>query len=235
MCMFGFDEKQHWRLGLKSNLWRGDLTEFWMPQHHHHSLERMWRLDFSWLEVISMITISLAAFSSLIHFGRLTLLHVRIWTTYDLQCGRSSLSQRWGADLRAYCSVKFPMTLKMGLERSQLFPEIFEIVLRPFWWVAGSEQPSPPLRSPEAGELLSKIWDAACLYTKEFSNWTEQPPTLPGKLTPHLPMKFHQCFGSLNPDFWMRLFWQKWAKMYWDSIENFKFCKIFIILHQLAF
>ena len=156
------------------------------------------------------------------------------WVMSLVQCGQSSPSQRWGADLRAHCSVKFPMTPKMGLERSQLFPEIFEIVLRPFWWAAGSEQPSPPLRSPEAGELLSKIWDAACLYTKEFSNWTEQPPTLPGKLTPHLPMRFHQCFGSLNPDFWMRLFWQKWAKMYWDSMENFTFCDFFTFWHQNA-
>ncbi len=62
-----------------------------------------------------------------------------------IQCGRSSPSQDGGADLRAHCSVKFLMTLKMGLVRSQLFPEIFEIVLRPFWWAAGSEQPSPPL------------------------------------------------------------------------------------------
>ena len=73
-----------------------------------------------------------------------------------LQCGRSSLSQRWGADLRAHCSVKFPMTLKMGLERSQLFPEIFEIVLRPFWWAAGSEQPSPPLHRAAAARLLRR-------------------------------------------------------------------------------
>ena len=97
-----------------------------------------------------------------------------------------------------------------------------------------TEQPSPPLRSPGGGELLSKIWDAACIYTKEFSNWTEQPPTLPGKLTPHLPMRFHQCFGSLNPDFWMRLFWQKWAKMYWHSMENFTFCDFFTFWHQNA-
>ena len=73
-----------------------------------------------------------------------------------LQCGRSSPSQRWGADLRAHCSVKFPMTLKMGLERSQLFPEIFEIVLRPFWWAAGSEQPSPPLHRAAAARLLKR-------------------------------------------------------------------------------
>ena len=47
-------------------------------------------------------------------------------------------------------------------------------------------------------------------------------------------MRFHQCFGSPISDFWMRLIWQKWAKMYWDSIENFKFCKFFIILNQIS-
>ena len=73
----------------------------------------------------------------------------------NIQCGQSSPSQRWGADLRAHCSVKLSMTLKMGLERSQLFPEIFEIVLRPILWVAGSEQPSPPLHPPKVGGLLS--------------------------------------------------------------------------------
>ena len=56
------------------------------------------------------------------------------------------------------------MTLKTLIKRSQELPEIFEIVLRTIWWAAGSEQPSPPpLRSPEVGELLSKIWDAACI------------------------------------------------------------------------
>ena len=82
----------------------------------------------------------------------------------SLQCGRSSLSQRWGADLRAHCSVKFPMTLKMGLERSQLFPEIFEIVLRPFWWAAGSEQPSPPLHRAAAARLLRR----SCVLQQYF-------------------------------------------------------------------
>ena len=37
-----------------------------------------------------------------------------------LQCGRSSLSQNGGADLHDHCSVKFPVTLKMWIERSQL-------------------------------------------------------------------------------------------------------------------
>ena len=81
-----------------------------------------------------------------------------------IQCAWSSLSHNEGADLRAYCSVKFPMTLKMGLERSQLFPEIFEIVLRPFWWAAGSEQPSPPLHRAAAARLLRR----SCVLQQYF-------------------------------------------------------------------
>ena len=75
------------------------------------------------------------------------------------------VSQDGGVDLRAHCSVKFPMTLKMGLERSQLFPEIFEIVLQPFWWVAGSEQPSPPLHRAAAARLLRCFHKYKSLYT----------------------------------------------------------------------
>ena len=85
-----------------------------------------------------------------------------------IQCGRSILSQNGGADLSAYCSVKFPMTLKMGLERSQLFPEIFEIVLRPFWWAAGSEQPSPPLHRAAAARLLRCFDKYKSLYTRNL-------------------------------------------------------------------
>ena len=63
------------------------------------------------------------------------------WQYFDrysaLQCDRSSLSYC------AHCSVKCPMTLKMWIKRSQLFPKMVEIVLQPFWWVAGTEQPSP--------------------------------------------------------------------------------------------
>ena len=94
------------------------------------------------------------------------------------QCGQSSPSQRWGADLRAHYSVKFPMTLKMGLERSQLFPEIFEIVLRPFWWAAGSEQPSPPLHRAAAARLLRR----SCVLQQYF-------------FTPHI-ICISQCFAN---------------------------------------
>ena len=47
------------------------------------------------------------------------------------------------------------MTLNKWMGRSQLLPEMFEIVLRPILWVAGSEQPSPPLHPPKVGGLLS--------------------------------------------------------------------------------
>ena len=68
----------------------------------------------------------------------------------NIQCGRSSLSQRWGADLRPQCSVNVQKTLKTLIKRSQELPEMFEIVLRPLWWAAGNEQPSPPLHRAAA-------------------------------------------------------------------------------------
>jgi hypothetical protein len=40
--------------------------------------------------------------------------------------------------------VKIQLTLKTLIKRSQQLPEMFEIVLRPSWWAAGNEQPSPP-------------------------------------------------------------------------------------------
>ena len=116
---------------------------------------------------------------------RLGDLTYRLWSHFHpfvfdkkLQCGRSSLSQNGGADLRAHFSVKFPMILKMGLERSQLFPEIFEIVLRPFWWAAGSEQPSPPLHRAAAARLLRR----SCVLQQYF-------------FTPHI-ICISQCFAN---------------------------------------
>ena len=47
------------------------------------------------------------------------------------------------------------MTLNKWMGRSQLLPEMFEIVLRPIWWVAGSEQPSSPLHRAAAARLLT--------------------------------------------------------------------------------
>ena len=41
-------------------------------------------------------------------------------------------------------------------------------------WANETEQPSPPLRSPKVGELLSKIWDAACIYWEIRCDWSIQ-------------------------------------------------------------
>ena len=41
--------------------------------------------------------------------------------------------------------------------RPQLLPEIFEIVLRPIWWVAGKEQQSPPSSAAEGQRLTEAI------------------------------------------------------------------------------
>ena len=75
--------------------------------------------------------------------------------TENIQCGRSSPSQRWGADLRPQCTVKIQKTLKTLTKRSKELPEIFEIVLRPLWWATVSEQPSPPLHPPTVRGLLN--------------------------------------------------------------------------------
>ena len=74
-----------------------------------------------------------------------------------IQCGRSSISQRWGADLRPQCTVKIKKTLKTFTKRSKELPEIFKIVLRPLWWATGSEQPSPPLHPLTARGLLNSF------------------------------------------------------------------------------
>ena len=47
------------------------------------------------------------------------------------------------------------MTLNKWMGRPQLLPEMFEIVLRPIWCDAGSEQPSPPLHRAAAARLLT--------------------------------------------------------------------------------
>ena len=75
---------------------------------------------------------------------------------FHLQCLQSSLAQDGGANLRPQCSVKVQKTLKTLIKRSQELPEIFEIVLGPIWWVAGSEQPSPPLHRAAAARLLRR-------------------------------------------------------------------------------
>ena len=52
---------------------------------------------------------------------------------------------------------KIPKPLKRWMGRPQLLPEIFEIVLRPIWWVAGKEQQSPPSSAAEGQRLTEAI------------------------------------------------------------------------------
>ena len=54
-------------------------------------------------------------------------------------------------------SKKSQMTLNKWMGRPQLLPEIFEIVLRPIWWVAGKEQQSPPSSAAEGQRLTEAI------------------------------------------------------------------------------
>ena len=67
-----------------------------------------------------------------------------------------------------FASQIFKKTLKTLIKRSQELPEIFKIVLRPIWWVAGSEQPSPPLHRAAAARLLRRRrrrWRISCFAT----------------------------------------------------------------------
>ena len=79
----------------------------------------------------------------------------------NVQCGRSSLSQDGGANLRHHFIQKNQTTLNKWMGRPQLLPEIFEIVLRPIWWATGSEQPSPCLHRAAAAQLLT--WSGTLL------------------------------------------------------------------------
>ena len=81
-------------------------------------------------------------------------LGVRSIVPFFLQCVQSSLSQNGGAYLRSPCSGKFLKALKWSLKCPQLVPAMFGNAQRSIWWVAGSEQPSPPLR-PLVSDLLN--------------------------------------------------------------------------------
>ena len=84
-----------------------------------------------------------------------------------LQCGRSSLSQDGGANLRHRFIKKVQTTLNTWMGRPQLLPEIFKIVLRPIWWATWSEQPSPPLHRAAAAQLLT--WSGTLLLCISIS------------------------------------------------------------------
>ena len=81
-----------------------------------------------------------------------------------LQCLQSSLAQEGGANHWQLCITDLQTTLKTWIGRSKELPEIFEIVLRPFWWAAGSEQPSPPLHRAAAARLLRR----SCVLQQYF-------------------------------------------------------------------
>ena len=73
-----------------------------------------------------------------------------------LQCLQSSLALDGGANHWQLCITDLQTTLKTWMGRSKELPEIFAIALRPVWWVAGSEQPSPPLHRAAAARLLKR-------------------------------------------------------------------------------
>ena len=97
----------------------------------------------------------------------------RINDPEELQCLQSSLSQNGGDNLRHHCSEKFQTTLKMWMGRLQLLPKIFETVLRPIWWAAGTEQPSPPLHRATAAQLLSWSGALQLLFFGTSISWTK--------------------------------------------------------------
>ena len=86
---------------------------------------------------------------------------------FKVQCGRSSLSQDGGANLRHHFIKKVKTTLNKWMGRPQLLPEIFKIVLQPIWWATGSEQPSPPLHRAAAAQLLT--WSGTLLLCISIS------------------------------------------------------------------
>ena len=85
-----------------------------------------------------------------------------------IQCLQSSLAQDGGANHRQHCITDLQTTLKTWIERSKELPEIFENVLRSIWWVAGSEQPSPPLHRAAAARLLRFFDKYNSFYTRNI-------------------------------------------------------------------
>ena len=100
-----------------------------------------------------------------------------------LQCLQSSLAQEGGANHWQLCITDLQTTLKTWIGRSKELLDVFEIVLRPIWWAAGCEQPSPPLPPPMVGGVLTKSRAAAAslalhqdfrvyMYTGCFFDWS---------------------------------------------------------------
>ena len=81
-------------------------------------------------------------------------------TNLKIQCLQSSLAQDGGTIHWQHCITDLLKTLKTLIKMSQELPALFEIVLRPIWWAAGCEQPSPPLHPAAVAGLLR--WSQRC-------------------------------------------------------------------------
>ena len=97
----------------------------------------------------------------------------------EIQCLQSSLAQEGGANHWQLCITDLPKTLKTLKGRSKELPDVFEIVLRPIWWVAGCEQPSPPLPPPMVGGVLTKSRAAAASLALHQDFFAPSKPYFP--------------------------------------------------------
>ena len=79
-----------------------------------------------------------------------------------IQCLQSSLAQDGGAIHWQHCITDLLKTFKTLIKMSQELPALFEIVLRPIWWAAGCEQPSPPLHPAAVAGLLTRSQLCCC-------------------------------------------------------------------------
>ena len=80
----------------------------------------------------------------------------------QLQCLQSSLALDGGAIHWQHCITDLLKTFKTLIKMSQELPALFEIVLRPIWWAAGCEQPSPPLHPAAVAGLLTRSQRCCC-------------------------------------------------------------------------
>ncbi len=79
-----------------------------------------------------------------------------------IQCLQSSLALDGGAIHWQHCITDLLKTFKTLIKMSQELPALFEIVLRPIWWAAGCEQPSPPLHPAAVAGLLTRSQPCCC-------------------------------------------------------------------------
>ena len=79
-----------------------------------------------------------------------------------VQCLQSSLALDGGAIHWQHCITDLLKTFKTLIKMSQELPALFEIVLRPIWWAAGCEQPSPPLHPAAVAGLLRRSQRCCC-------------------------------------------------------------------------